>query len=423
MRPFFITLLLSFTIALAILFGLVRQKHPTDSPQAAKHRREWWVRPPYSEELGTPIRLNASQTQFEEAFPGYTLPKGSFWSRYFSYPFDADIRLDSQRASEDALIPTPWLACADFYREQHADILFLGTSELYRTYYPPAYRAQFANAKLLNCGRSALLPPYATQMLRILKSYDKPKVKALVIGYTLSWAYPDEKDKDWFHDSMKSEMNSFSAFPRQGLSWLWNLDGEQLFGRPSWDTFTPSRRAIEKRNASIKEVPPLAPGQFYQRDRSPNIFLRREDLVLVGTPQMKPLPYYRFFDTGKPPVCTALDVAEKEFKELMTVASELAEHIYLYIPPITPMGEENFSPCFREFAEKTLLSYASPRVHVRTDKWESYGMDWSDFIYPTANPEIIQTDLNHSNYQGSRKVSKVLAQWLARDWSEGRLAE
>jgi hypothetical protein len=421
-RQFLTASLYSFVFSLSVVW--LFSHGAAHSPAQAKRRHEWWVRPVYSETLGRPVKIDRDPSLYEDVFPGYARPtQPEFWNRYFSYPFDVDTRSENLSAAEDELVPTPWLGCPDLYADQGADLILMGTSEMYRAFHAPSYSRHLGKAKILNCGRSSLLPGPALAMLRRLQSMHRPKAKALLLGYSLWWAYPEEPGKAVLDKEQTEEIESYQEIRESLAARAWNLDGVTLFGKFTWDELFPSAERTKHRDRVMRPVPAVAQGSFYQGERDRNIYLHRSDVDRIGTPGFRPSPYYRVVKDGKPASCGRLELARTELKSLLATARSLAEHVYVYLPPITPLGEENFSPCFRDFAEKTLLTLAGPNVHVRSETWRFYDLDWRDFVYPTANQDIVQTDFNHANYSGSKKVSQVLAAWIAHHWSSEKIAE
>lgn len=368
------------------------------SPADAKAHRRFWLGF-YGALVCGRGGFALNQVELDRIFPGYedVLPKDAageeVWGPYFARVFNLETwhELDSRASGGLSL---SWQGNADLFARYGADIILIGSSQVYRSLIPSALSdALPGKPRTLLLSASGLLPENARYMAAKLAPSGR-KARAAVLGYTPVMAnvfHPDRASK------VKAVKNSWHV-----SSWRTPLELRELLPAPSWKNVFP---------VTLQDLDPAAQGGPSTLPR----FKTKDERELAAAGEAFALspnnPYFKDY-AGVP----ARDCADPRVAEDLraTIASllTLADQVVVFVPPATPIIAKAY-PCFDRELRRAVKAAEAPNVSVVADEAGAYGLGYGDFLYETAQDGVFVVDPIHTNYAGARKVTARLARVLA----------
>lgn len=382
--------------------------------QSAKSRRNIW----YSndaENAGVGFDIRGSPKAFEALFPGYPdemRTDWSLWESYFSGSFEADVYLatfsPASRKGFRAFIS--WTGCIDVFKKYGADLVVIGSSEVFRSIVPDELHRIMGVAqrplKVLVCATGGMTDRavYETAV-EFLKTKNRPT--AILWGYPLWSPAPPEARQAGQVDTMVAYRSKSN--PRKIISAIINWRISSFFPLFSWDLFP----AFVKKQQVENELARIPNGEI----RIENLGLKtykekilNDSQALAGAVSESQLGEFKFFSDFQG--CNDSDYL-LNFKQTINLLRELAPRVYIFQTPVSPLQESSMPDCVKNLADNAIrLAAGIHGVHVWRGQNGGFGLDWSDFIQPTPREKSYIFDRNHVNFGAAMKVTKALANWM-----------
>jgi hypothetical protein len=349
-------------------------------------------------DTGIGLRVLQNPDLFESLFPGYqeVLTDTRFWDRYFQETFDQAVLSPAlmRQGVTDLLVATSWAGSADLYKKYGADILIFGPSTTYDSLPAGLLREDldnignplWQNKRVLQCG-SAVYPEVLTRMLSTFTSHGK-KSALSIWGYGLNHThragnYELEQNlarasyKKWREDTFFDGSWPVMAVPH--LSWNTILGTGIQQDR---ETRGHSDRLLIANDVAADRT--ALEGLLAQQDMSP-------------------------FSLGFVAQDCDLSVESAELDRGLAEMLQFSDKVVLFLAPTAPINRRHAPSCLMENLRSLLESKASPRVIVHSGDWDSFGLDYTDFLYPVKTPGMWRIDPSHPNAAGAKKVTAEIA--------------
>lgn len=362
---------------------------------------------------GIGVKLLETPRLFEDVFPGYgeARTNATLWDRYFAQEFEANgfwVPSLSPSAPE-RLVSFSWAGCATLYRDYGADIVLVGTSQVFRGIVP-AELAKTAGSerKILLCARPFLGPEGVQALSRDIAAAGR-HARLLVWGYSL-WdtGFDADHDDEAVTERWEHELRDARTPPSA-------LAGHraELFALLSWDhllplTYERARAGLsgavaplpEERSLAALKSQPEEVGFWLPADADEATTRSLADAAGPRFPPLEKLAGRR---------CDLANVAA-QLDRTLSQALRSADRVFLFVPPVPPTTARVVPECVREGLAKLLRDRSSERVLVETSTWDRYGLEYRDFVYRfTPDGGVARFDPSHTNLAGARKITARLA--------------
>ena len=384
------------------------------TPTLAKFLHRAWLYRSGDAETGLGVNVLSSPVLFQQLFPGYPEAMrldGDLWARYFSHRFNSDVRIPALGASAETFVSTPWMGCLDIFGKYGADVLILGDSEVSRSLYPFKIAGAFGKGtRVLACTRDGMTPMALKQVVEILheriQTGKSHPVARIILGFSLRWI---DSPSHWTTDLAEEEEIKLA---RNILA----FEPKLLIGKMDW-----------------KNLLPLTLDDLFSAQRAPdyyasNDFIRKATVTYpysATLPQARIphlpevinelAPYYHKIKLGGDLNCHNELGITAPFRELVSKLLTVGERVYVYRNPVTSFRVDEYPSCIATLIGRMFASVTSNRLFTRNESWESYGLEWKDFVLPLPDPNIVSLNLNHTNYLGANKVNQVIGDWIRRE--------
>ena len=388
----------------------------------AKRMHLFWASGAYGDGVG--IRLLDDAVLFDSVFPGYAaaIPDRPLWARYFRQWF--------HRASFNPLLSRPgagvevwnsWTGNLDLFSRYGADVVILGNSQ--STALSPGFlRDRFAAAgpalrggKILPFFIMAMQPDEMVLALQVMNASGR-KARVAVLAYSLDILIPRSggggpaKNQNvevfgkWRHQNMwlRAKLDSAARL----LDWnriVWfhrgmlEYAGKNKVSSRRIDGFTAHKGALEASWA----FPDGLAGDEGALEK-----------IAAATPvERSTLDYFG--------ASCDLTKAAASLDRILNEMQAVAPRVVVYLTPTTPLYRRSFPDCITEGVRKMLRSRAGERVIVETGDWDSYGLDYKDYVHPWERSGFSRIDLSHSNFSGSQKIVSKIGELILRATDPG----
>ena len=131
-------------------------------------------------------------------------------------------------------------------------------------------------------------------------------------------------------------------------------------------------------------------------------------------------PYYAITKGISPADCS-LDGAEKELDLTVTSLKKISPNIFIYLAPTSMHHRRTVPPCYLPNV-KAMLGQVTrdEKIHLLDISTEDFGLTDRDFISPLLDVGRYWFDINHTNYGGGEKVTKLVSGWVSKTWMESQ---
>ena len=324
----------------------------------------------------------------------------ALWERYFASDFvpQSWFHFLQPHAPLGMKVYYSWPGCFDIIRNYGADVVVFGNSETFNGIQPDLFAdllndsglPGLSGRRIIVCGTSSMpmetVRAAAAEMLR----ENGPRIDLVIWGVSFWSFYARPAQEAILVDMHRDALKQYgpSAWKR-----LENHKAADLFRHVTWRdvlpfTYVDSRPTVEDDR--------LVPASF----------LDDQAALAAAASRMKP-----FFAplAGSSKTDCDFTPAEAELDGALRVIRQLARRTLLYVPPTTPLTIRSAPQCLLEEAAQALLRRAEPDVHVLVDGWESYGLRYSHFLFPTRNAGYFAVNVNHTNALGAEQITRRIA--------------
>lgn len=400
--------------------------------RSAKSHRYFWIQNTGGE--GFAVDALSSPKLFAALFPGYPdamREDADLWRSYFSRTFEIDTfnGAMSRAFGEEFVVIEPWIGCLDIYKKYGADVVVMGTSEIFRGIMVDELAKGLSEPgeptpKILLCTASAMQVNTAAVFAKRLKEARPELQPKVLFGLSLSVAFVEGRQNDKNgREKLETlrEADLQSAHSRTALFQLFQdyheVSFANLFPRITWEEVLPhtyrSREDNYRRGGYVKTA--KASGKEKTKGGYVLAGLKDDPQALAQDIGARIPPYYRVYDDYNDEKFCRSAARKEQLFEVMQALHELSRDVYLYIPPTTPLAFMAATECFRRQVASDLAAAGQTiGAPVLTDEWDGYGLNYTDYLRPTFNPEVYKVDIQHTNYRGARKVTARIAAWMKR---------
>jgi hypothetical protein len=401
-------------------------------PASIKKQQAWWLADrSVHHERSTGIRINGDAGLFGELFPNYgetVRLAADFWDEYFENSFQS-MQFFPSLHPERMGVATSSLGCLDLLSWFGGDYVIMGNSETMWDIVPKTFASKLSGPRrrVGPCARSAHAPEAilaSTKYLeREFRSRNHPKLKAVVLGFSQMWGYPDSRALIDYDRVSEQEFAEYTRrrkhfSPPGWLAWK----GKENVQLPQWTRFLPINWSSLHQSEQSASVFWDMLGQSKNLKIPPGglahdvsiMAINRDDLPILPRIVNNEAQRYFIYDGIEKVGCKGLGRLETQARKLAETLARVADDVYIFLTPITRSHELEAPACLRSGVKNILESLQSPHVHILTQEKDFYGLNEKDFVYYKSETQLY-FDPNHLNFEGAKKVSVVLAKWVAKN--------
>ena len=401
---------------------LARKRTSTE----AKNQSMFWAA--NIEGVGLGVNLLAETTLIEAIFPGYgdlLAGNNQFWKKYFENEFGANgyILSNPKLSQYELKVSYSWMGCLDLYRSYGADILVLGSSEVYMGLIPELISRNMTpiflrSPKVLFCATPAMTGTEVALTARELQKLESKKPDIVIWGYSFWSAYTNSKKLAEYHGDKIKELDRYLSKRKyknmdpleSSLISIQSFSANKFFPKIDWDDI--AEFTIDKIRSNHSK--------YVTVGNSEGVYLKNEQVTLDNAYLSEYLknslkPYYAITQGVLNKDCD-MSLAKSEYSNALSELKKLSNHIYVYLTPTTTHQRETVPHCFLPSVKKMLTGESRKEgVNLLVDSAEIFGIGNRDFIHPTLNPELFYFDINHTNSQGAQKTTNIITGWVIKD--------
>ncbi len=401
-----------------------------ESASKAKAVNLFWSSDADSNGFG--VNLFSKASAFDAIFPGYGAELRNdklFWQDYFKLGFEPQSFIDTESTFSlyGFQVAYSWPGCFKIYQKYGADILVFGSSEVYKSLAPGQVARNLASAfanppKVLYCVTAAMpVEAVQTSIMELLRvSTHKPKL--IIWGYSFWLAYTKSSKLADYRKDKEQEFQHYwqiqagypdgsaSVLPKATVvEALYQLAGLKLvdyFPKISWDDVLPAsldkfRGLLQARKNTKAEGLEISDYEFALSDVNLRIYLDKNLL-----------PYYAL-SSGVTNVDCSMVEAEAQIDQTVKNFKLLTSNIYIYVPPTSHHHRQTVPPCFLPKLNNVMRHVANKEnIHFFDKDIEIFKLNDRDFISPLSGDKRFFFDINHTNFEGSKKVVDTLTPWI-----------
>ncbi len=357
---------------------------------------------------------------FSSLYPGYEAARtdDELWDRYFNGRALASFLWSP--ALDHSEVQHPMFLSFEgahlVYAKYGADLLIYGSSETALGLVPQtlAHRLHSAGVyKVLPATRPTALVDTVRRSANWLAQQKKPKAKIALWGYS-GWNAFLRGDALVAAAKEQAEI----VIPQTGRQKI--RPGNELAARLTdfrnnlnWNHVMPASFQVI-RNHWSQSPARAGPLEFKQEPGqdgfvfSTEALRNPENLAQIGEMAQ---PHFAHFVGINESDCD-LRSAARDLDEALVSLKAVAENIFIYLTPVTPLVTKYVPACYWKNLRTLLLSRRGPRVFVNTGDWQSYGLNWGDFAREFSPGYSYTLDANHTNFRGAQKVTLALSHWI-----------
>ncbi|MDP1682599.1 MAG: hypothetical protein Q8L39_12590 [Burkholderiales bacterium] len=404
--------------------ALIRKR----SPKEAKSANLFWMGNVEGKGLG--IDLLGDASLLASLFPGYgpaLYQDEGFWDNYFGSEFGPDSFLQAkpELSRQGFRVAYSWTGCFSIYEKYGADVLILGSSEVYKTLIPEQLAKELGPLfktppKVLLCVTHSMpveAVKLTTQELIRLRG-QKPQV--VIWGYSFWLAYTRstklasyQKDKNReFSDYLarrkyQKERRWYSTQPRFAT----HSKGADFFPKIGWDDVLDFRLAnalsIRAQQGNGGEEGVYVIREIYSQD----------DAHLSAYLRARLKPFYDI-TRGISEIDCSMGEAETMFQEAVNELEQLSPNLFVFLAPTSLHHRSTVPECFLPNVKSMLKRVLKKEgTNILVADSEEFGLRDRDFVYPTLDANVFYFDTNHANYFGGQKITGQISSWVKSRWS------
>ena len=377
---------------------------------------------------GVALDIFSDQALFNRFFPGYSAEvrkDRELWRDYFQRDFEPSYWLEHiyKAAGKEMKAFYAWTGCFDIFKRYGADVVALGNSEVFNGLIPDYLHDQIASGskklrdpRILVCSTGGMPMKTAELNVRELKRNLKgKKIPYLIWGYSFWIVYLDSYvlnhfdrgQRNNFFRYYRSRIVSSDFFARFDTKWQnWRLVDQ--FPPVNWEQVFPfgfqDIRALRAAASLLKqgESGNLVPAEIVDNPKAL--------AAAIG----KMTPQYGGLDGITEDHCD-IRRAEKKFDEILALMEATAEKVIIYLHPANPLMTKAAPNCLFSAVVEMLERKRKPNVFISTKKWREWGLSYKDFLIPSTIPGQLRIDGNHTNYNGARRLTNRIAEFILSD--------
>ncbi|MBI3288270.1 MAG: hypothetical protein HYZ74_01990 [Elusimicrobia bacterium] len=346
------------------------------------------------------LRLLAHRELFDSVFPGYeeALTDRAFWRLYAALFSDSSVVSPLVSGQADATVITSWAGNMELFRRYGADVLLLGSSEMYHALAPALLRdgMKSVGRKVLSVGIANMSPAAVAFTAREMKNGGR-RAHIAVWGYSLWNAAHGKGYAEAETFVRRSAARRSQVFSRSGASGRWKARRGL-----SWDRFIFN---IER--------------DWPTDDGGKRVFLLNEADIADESAFAAAIGRLAPFDmrlSGSGDRACDMDAAGAELDAALAEILAVSDKVVLYLVPTTPLQIRSAPACYAPSVRRMLRARAGPRVMVMDADWRAYGLGYRDFLKRNARRGVWWIDTAHPNIAGARKINAVVAALLRKHW-------
>lgn len=398
------------------------------SPKEAKSENLFWMGDVEGKGLG--IDLLGDAALLASLFPGYgpaLYQDEGLWDNYFSAEFGPDSFLQAkpELSRQGFRVAYSWTGCFSIYEKYGADVLILGSSEVYKTLIPEQLAIELGTLfktppRVLFCVTHSMPVEAVIRTSQELIRLRDQKPGVVIWGYSFWLAYTRstklatyQKDKNReFSDYLarrkyQSERRWYSREPRFDT----HSKGADFFPKIGWDDVLDFRLAnalsIRTHQGDGGEEGVYVSREIYfQDDAHLSAYLRAN---------LKP-----FYDItrGISETDCSMGEAEAMLQKAVNELAHLSPNLFVYLAPTTLHHRSTVPECFLPNVKSMLKRVVKKEgANLLVADSEEFGLSDRDFVYPTLDPKKFYFDTNHANYFGGQKITGQISSWVKSTWS------
>lgn len=395
----------------------------TSSPLAAKKALVFWMGD--IEGKGAGYDLLASERGLDSLFPGYgplLYQNEKFWNNYFSTEFGPDSFLDASPLTSDRgfRIAYSWTGCFSIYKEYGADILVLGSSEVYKSLIPGQLAEELKPLsakplKVLYCVTHSMPMETVRATTEELIRLRGEKPKAIIWGYSFWLAYLQSTKLNLYQIDKNKEFSDYLSRNTEEVitpsvstrldDWL-HIKGADLFPKIKWDD------VMQFSLSMIRQLHKTTDNGEHEGIYVAKDIFALDDGQLSAHLQKELKPFYNITRGVTEKDCS-MDLAAVKFRAAAKSLKQLSPNVFVYLAPTTLHHRKTVPECFLPSVMQMLKHETQTEgVNLLTDSMEEFGLTDRDFVYPTVDGGKYYFDINHANYLGGKKISARITAWL-----------
>lgn len=360
------------------------------------------------------VRVLQEDQVFSSLFPGYPQAMRTdipFWDLYFTRKQTSRSFLEilPLKNSDHILVGYSLAGCMDIFKKYGADIIIFGNSEVYKGFIPDLFSKLLTkygfdpNTKILLCTRGGMPASGIEETAKLMKESGQ-HAQLILWGYSFWSAFTKGKTIQAAEESIQKELILYKEHSSKSQSLLQWMDGSHDFGFSSffkkinWDSLLPiTFQSIRKS---------LNPGDGLLDEKTAT------DEILI-TQHIKNMDRNFSQLLGITPEDCQLSLAQKKFKTTLNSLSALADKVFVYLVPGTAPLTESAPACFLQNVKNMLLSEnTNSNVFIKIDDLEKYSLLNIDYVHATDYHSNFVFDMDHTNYNGAKKITERLASWI-----------
>jgi hypothetical protein len=358
----------------------------------------------------------------------------ALWDRYFTHPMlpKSFLLKLAEYSSLELKVTFSWLGCLDIFRTYGADILVLGSSEVFHGIIPDQLAKQvkiplIPNPRILQCTGSVMPVPIVAEFLELLTSMPQNSPKIVLWGYSFWQAY---SKSPFLTSTMREQMKEISEYRRGHLKdgsqvensifnkvkIVLNAKGSDYFPILSWDQVSPLNLAklIERGRITKGGTMRLLDKPQVSGTGSleiPDSYLRDPAEVAKIVDDLA-VPGCTVIENTKVEDCQANEAAH-DLEKVLRITKQYQIETFIYLTPVTKVQMKSGASCFRSVARETLIGARSNLVNTLVDEMHDYGLTSVDYMKKLPGTNVWRFDENHVSLSGAKKITSHLARWMS----------
>jgi len=394
----------------------------TKTAKEAKEMRLFWAA--NAEGNGVGVDILKHSKEFGELFPGYgdeLRNDKEFWLEYFEHEFEPTSYLGGAQEFSNLgfMVAYSWTGCFKIYEKYGADVIVFGSSEVYKTV-PPKQLAEglktaFSRVpKTLYCVTSAMPVEAVLKSAQELLKLSKERPSAIIWGYSFWLANTDSKKLSEYKTIKKLEFERYANKKNlnQSPTWVMRVRNTLVSGLKdyfppiNWDSivatsFSRMRGLLIASKNTDQEGMEIAKEKLSMSDSNLDKYLNEN------------LPPYYALSVGATHEACSMDRAKVELHAVLQQLKLLTSNIFIYVPPTSSHHRRTVPSCFFPTLDNMLKEEANiSRVEFLDRDISDYSLSNRDFIHPMPSVGRYYFDINHANYNGAKKTTEVLTEWM-----------
>ncbi len=407
---------------------------PVATPKEAKKAGFFWLSG--ADGVGVGLDLLNNPDYVNSLFPGYgpiLIQDKKLWSDYFQSEFDpaSFISANPQISELGFRVSYSWTGCLDIYEKYGADIIVFGSSEVYKSVIAEQLANNlspffYATPKVLFCGTYGMTTETVRMTAQELTRLSTNKPKMIIWGYsfwqsykrsTLLSTYQKEKNRVFKEHTTRWQNKNEDGIIHQRFSIKKDFKIASIFPEINWDdifSFSFAKVIAKRAEEKIK----LQPKFDQEGIEISSEIINMTDHNLTNYLQNNLKPYYAILNGVSEEDCLQND-AQTDLILTIDGLKKLSPNVYIYVPPTTMHHKKTVPECYIpnlfEIIKKTSKE---KEIYFLDAGTEEFGLSDRDFISPLLNTSTYYFDINHTNFSGAQKITRIVSDWIKETMSK-----